>query len=82
MGLFGKKKGKTAEEWFDLVRKEKDAKKKVEYYSKCLELDPKYADAWNNKGIAIRNLKRYEEVIGCHSIRWNGGDKSLLDTAG
>ena len=52
-GLFGKKKGKTAEDWFELGLEEKDPKKKIEYYSKCLELDPKDAVAWNNKGFAF-----------------------------
>ena len=39
MGLSGFKKrieGKTAEEWFELGLKEKDLKKQIEYYSKCL----------------------------------------------
>jgi len=64
--LFRKKKeGKTAEEWFDLGNKEKDPEKKIEYYSKCLELDPKYADAWNNKGFALRESGRYEEALRC-----------------
>ena len=37
--LFRKRKieGKTAEEWFDLGYKEKDPKKQIEYYTKCLE---------------------------------------------
>jgi len=44
MGLSGFKKRieeKTAEEWFELGLEEKDPKKKIEYYSKCLELDLK-----------------------------------------
>ena len=65
--MVGKKKieGKTAEEWFDLGYKEKDPKKEIEYYSKCLKLDPKNADAWNNKGVALEKLGRYEEAIRC-----------------
>jgi len=67
MGLFSKKiEGKTAEEWFDLGLKEKDPKKQIEYYSKCLELDPKDAIAWNNKGFALYKLGRYEEAIRCY----------------
>ena len=67
MGLFSKKKeGKTAEEWFELGLKEKDPKKQIEYYSKCLELDPKYAVAWNNKGNALAELGRYEEALRCY----------------
>ena len=66
MGLFGFKKrieGKTAKEWFDLGLKKKNPKKKIEYYSKCPELDPKNAVAWNNKGFALYDLGRYEEAI-------------------
>jgi len=57
--------GKTAEEWFDLARKAKEPKKEIKYYTKGLELDPKNADAWNNKGTALCiHLERYEEAIG------------------
>ena len=63
--LFKKIEGKTAEEWFDLGYKEKDPEKQIEYYSKCLKLDPKNADAWNNIGIAFDDLGRYEEAIRC-----------------
>lgn len=58
--------GKTAEKWFDLGYEEKDFGKKIEYYSKCLELDPKNAVAWNNKGDALRELGKYEEAIRCY----------------
>ena len=66
--LFRKKKieEKTAEEWFKLGRKEKDPEKKIEYYSKCLELDPKNAVAWFAKGLALHGLGRYEEAIRCY----------------
>jgi Tfp pilus assembly protein PilF len=58
--------GKTAEEWFDLARKAKEPKKEIKYYTKGLELDPKNADAWNNKGTALCiHLERYEEAIEC-----------------
>ena len=66
--LFGKKKieGKTAEEWFELGQNEKDPEKQVEYYTKCLKLDTKNADAWYFKGLALsRDLKRHEEAIKC-----------------
>jgi len=36
MGLFEKKEGKTAVEWFELVRREKDPVKAVEYLDKML----------------------------------------------
>ena len=86
--LFGKKKKeKTAREWFELGLKEKDWKKKIECFSKCLELDPKDADAWNNKGYALAKLGRYEEAIRCfdkaieidpkHAVAWNNKGVTL-----
>ena len=69
--IFKKKiDGKTAEEWFELALKEKDLRKKVEYYNKVLEIEPENAKAWNNKGIALSKLEKYEEAIECF-------DKSL-----
>jgi len=66
--LFRKRKieGKTAKEWFELGQKENDPKEKIEYYSKCLKLDPKDAVAWFNKGIALDDLGRNEEAVRCY----------------
>ena len=64
--LFKKIEGRTAEEWFDLGYKEKDPKKKIEYFTKCLELNPKNKVAWEDKGYALRKLGRYEEAIRCY----------------
>ena len=64
MRLFGKRE-KTAEEWFDLARKAKSPKEEIKCYTKGLELDPKNADAWNNRGVALTELERYEEAIRC-----------------
>ena len=87
--FFWKRKidGKTAEEWFDLAYNEKDPKKKVEYYTKCLEIDPNYAYAWNNKGLALYKLGRYEEAIECYdralqidpdnAVAWTGKGVAL-----
>ncbi|MCI2424414.1 tetratricopeptide repeat protein, partial [Candidatus Acetothermia bacterium] len=38
----------------------------IRCYDKALEIDPKYAPAWNNKGIALHKLERYEEAIRCY----------------
>lgn len=39
--------------------------KSIEYFDKALEIDPKYADAWNNKGAALIRLEKYNEAIEC-----------------
>ncbi len=38
----------------------------IKLFDKVLEINPKYAAAWNNKGIALASLKRYEEAIECY----------------
>ncbi|HEX5457968.1 MAG TPA: tetratricopeptide repeat protein [Candidatus Nitrosotalea sp.] len=35
-------------------------------YDKALELDPNHVSAWNNKGIVLSRLKRFEESISCY----------------
>ncbi|MFN3466494.1 MAG: tetratricopeptide repeat protein, partial [Candidatus Brocadiales bacterium] len=35
----------------------------LSFFEKALELDPKYAPVWNNKGLALNNLGRYKEAI-------------------
>lgn len=35
-------------------------------YDKALELDPNHVSAWNNKGIVLYRLKRFEEAIVCY----------------
>ncbi len=35
-------------------------------YDKALELDPKHVSSWNNKGIVLFRLKRFEEAIMCY----------------
>ena len=77
MGLFGKKKieGKTAEEWFELAHSEKNLEKQIDYYTKCLELDPNNLDAWN-KGFAIAVLKKRQQ--GVMIRRWGSIQRLLV----
>lgn len=42
---------------------EKDLAKQIEYLSKAIEINPEYADAYNNRGIAYTHLKEYEKAI-------------------
>ncbi len=58
--------GKTAEEWFKMGLEAKDFKEEIECYDKVLEIDPKFAAAWNNKGLALRKLGRYDEAVECY----------------
>lgn len=69
MGIFERifgKKGETAEEWFRAGLGEKDLEKKVEYYTKAIELDPKHVLAWREKASNLYVLRRYEEAVRCY----------------
>jgi tetratricopeptide (TPR) repeat protein len=44
----------------------KEYNEAIKYYDKALEIDPKYALAWNNKGVAVGKLEKYNEAIGCY----------------
>jgi len=35
----------------------------IQCYDKAIELDPNYADAWNNKGLAFDSLDKHEEAL-------------------
>ena len=41
-------------------------KKSIEYCDKALEINPKYANAWINKGAVLYNLGKYEKAIECY----------------
>ncbi|NQE44611.1 RNA 2'-phosphotransferase, partial [ANME-1 cluster archaeon GoMg2] len=55
----------AAENWFNRGLKATNLLKKIEYFTKALGFNPKHARAWRNKGYALENLGRYEEVIVC-----------------
>ena len=57
---------KTAEEWFDLGINVEDLEKKVEYFTKVLEIDSKDAEAWYNRASALLILERYQDAIACY----------------
>jgi len=53
----------TAEEYFDKGYAASDPKDKVLWYTKAIELDPEYALAYNNRGLAKYYLKDYASTI-------------------
>ena len=54
---------KEAEEWFNKAYDTKTLTLKIEYYSKALELDPKYTHAYNNRGNAYSDWGEYQKAI-------------------
>jgi len=45
---------------------DKEYAKALDCYDNAIELDPKDAAAWNNKGSSLYNLGRYEKALGCY----------------
>ena len=55
-----------AEKWFNRAYDEGQKGNRetaIEYYTRAIELNPEYADAYNNRGIAYKNIKEYEKAI-------------------
>ncbi len=53
----------TAGKFYD----EENYEKAIEFYDKAIDINPKNAEAWNNKGYALYNLKKYDEAIKCYN---------------
>ncbi|MFB2973724.1 tetratricopeptide repeat protein [Aerosakkonema sp. BLCC-F183] len=57
---------KEAEKWFSLANQQysdRDILGAIISYDKAVSLNPNYHDAWFNRGIALKDLGRYEEAI-------------------
>jgi tetratricopeptide (TPR) repeat protein len=54
---------KEAKEWFRKGYYAKTPEKQIEYYSRAIELNPKYANAFYNRGLAYYNLGKYNLAI-------------------
>ena len=38
----------------------------LDYYDQAIKINPNYAYAWNNKGIALHNLGKHKDAIECY----------------
>ncbi|UCD32602.1 MAG: tetratricopeptide repeat protein, partial [Desulfobacterales bacterium] len=55
--------GKDAKEYFNLGLESSLAYKKIDYFTKALELDPRLADAYEKRGIHFYFQGKYDRVI-------------------
>ena len=53
----------SAKEWFDKGNNATDLKKKIEYYTKAIELNPNHDPSYNNRGVVYYKLGRYDKAI-------------------
>lgn len=74
----------TAEEWFNKAKKDNDQKLKIEFYSKAIELDSKYVDAYVNRAIAYYNLGKYRLAMDDYTkaIELKPNDPSIYNRRG
>ena len=49
-----------------LVSDDFEYTKAIEYYDKAIELNPQYAVAWDNKGMVLARLGKYNEAVKCY----------------
>jgi len=73
-----------ANEYFNKGLNATDLYQKIEFYSKSIELNPNYTDAYINKGITLDDLGKSEEAIKCYnkSIELNPNDSLAYNNKG
>ena len=54
---------KEAEVWYEKAYSVDTPALKIEYYSKAIEINPKHAVAYNNRGAAFNTLGEYQKAI-------------------
>jgi len=67
-----------------LFKDNKDYDKAIESYKKVIELNPKYADAYNNMGLAYGSKKDYDKAIESYkkAIELNPKDAEIYNSMG
>ncbi len=70
MGLMddvrSKKKQKEAENWFNMGVKSQDPEKKLDYFTRSLELEPNNVSGWVKKGKILENMGKFDEAKKCY----------------
>jgi tetratricopeptide (TPR) repeat protein len=56
---------RSYDHWITAALRADDPRKKADYCSKALRLNPGYVPAWGLKGNALLEMHRYEEAIAC-----------------
>ena len=62
-GLTYQNEGEHKETIYHYDKAKDDYKKAIEHYGKAIKLNPKFAEAYNNRGTAKYYLKKYEKAI-------------------
>lgn len=70
MGLMddvkSKKKQKEAENWFNMGIKSQDPEKKLDYFTRSLELEPNNVSGWVKKGKILESMGKFDEAKKCY----------------
>lgn len=70
MGLMddvkSKKKQKEAENWFNMGVKSQDPEKKLDYFTRSLELEPNNVSGWVKKGKILESMGKFDEAKKCY----------------
>ncbi len=53
----------SASEWFERGYKSKEPQEQIRYYTKAIELNSKFVEAYSNRGDCYANLEQYQRAI-------------------
>jgi tetratricopeptide (TPR) repeat protein/CheY-like chemotaxis protein len=85
-GLFDKLVGKSANSWLkrgtDYYYKYGNFEEAVQCFDRAIELDPKNWQAWNSRGICLKELGRYEEALQCFDRVIDSDDEEVFYNKG
>ena len=69
IGVFDRIFGKSANAWFkkglDLYYKQGKFMDAIQCFDRVIEMEPGHVQAWQDKGVCLKELGRYEEAIQC-----------------
>jgi PAS domain S-box-containing protein len=85
-GLFDKLVGKSANSWLkrgiDYYYKYGNFEEAVQCFDRVIEMDPKNWQAWNSRGICLKELGRYEEALQCFDRVIESDDEEVFYNKG
>ncbi len=85
-GLFDKITGKSANAWLkrgiECYYKYANHQEAIQCFDRVLELEPMNGQAWNSRGVCLKELGRYEEALQCFERVIDSNDEDVYYNKG